>query len=355
MKLLFFINTPAQVHTWRNIIDILVNKGHHIKVIARDYGITLALLDTYGLPYSVYVRPGKYKTLKSFGLIPHVLGAYHLSKKFNPDIVVGFGVVESLTAALLGKPCIVMVDSESMPVQHLLTKLFASTILTPSSFRNNLGKKQISFPGFKELAYLHPNYFEADPSVYDELGMNKNNDKYVILRFNAFDALHDVGKHGFSVADQYSLVKELGQYARVFIAPEATLPKDLEHYRLPIQPHRIHHALYYAQLLVTDTQSMATEAAVLGTPVVRSNNFVGPNDAGNLIELEQKYDLVYSLRESELALKKALELIKGPDLKEQWALKRQRLLEDKIDVTQFMIDFIENYPESFKKYSERSA
>jgi len=43
-------------------------------------------------------------------------------------------------------------------------------------------------------------------------------------------------------------------------------------------------------------------------------------------------------------------LIQQPDLKEQWAKKQERLLADKIDVTQFTVDFIENYPESFYRY-----
>ena len=51
---------------------------------------------------------------------------------------------------------------------------------------------------------------------------------------------------------------------------------------------------------------------------------------------------------------KALELIQQPDLKEKWAKKRQRLLADKIDVTQFMVDFIEHYPQSFYRYKEES-
>jgi predicted glycosyltransferase len=183
----------------------------------------------------------------------------------------------------------------------------------------------------------------------------KPGEKYVILRFNVFDAIHDIGKHGFSVSDQFSLVKELEKYARVFISPERVLPAELEKYVLPISSDRIHHALFYAQLLVTDTQTMTTEAAVLGTPAVRCNNFVGPNDMGNFVELEQKYDLIYSFPQSGQAIQKALELIQRPDLKAQWEQKRQKLLKDKIDVTRFMVDIIENYPASLEKYKKKSS
>lgn len=346
MRIVFFINTPAQVHTWRNLIDNLVNKGHQVKILARDYSSTLTVLNEYKFQYNVYIRPSRLKYLKSFELPSHVLKAYKQSRKFNPDIVVGFGVIESLTSALLRKPCIIFTDSEAIPVQHFLTKLFASVILTPSCFRKDLGKKQMRFAGYKELAYLHPDYFKPDPSIYDELGIN-GDEEYVILRFNAFDAVHDIGRHGFHLPSKYQLVKELQKYARVFISAEGSLPQDLESYKLPIPFHRIHHALYYAQLLVSDTQTLTTEAAILGTPAIRCNNFVGPKDMGNFIELEQKYDLIYCFREPEKAIQKAVELVQQADLKKQWTKKRQRLLGDKIDVTEFMVWFIENYPKSY--------
>ncbi|GAJ15763.1 unnamed protein product [marine sediment metagenome] len=97
---------------------------------------------------------------------------------------------------------------------------------------------------------------------------------------------------------------------------------------------------------------MATEAAILGTPSVYMSSL--SNTMGNFVELEQKYDLIYSFREPDKAIQKATELLQQPDLKKQWAKKRQRLLSDKIDVTQFMVDLIENYPQSFYRYKEGS-
>ena len=100
-------------------------------------------------------------------------------------------------------------------------------------------------------------------------------------------------------------------------------------------------------MLIGDTQTMATEAGILGTPAIRCNSFVGENDMGNFIELEKKYDLIYSYRDQDEALNKALELLKDDNLKREWAKKIERLLNEKIDVTKFMVEFIENYPQSF--------
>ena len=123
----------------------------------------------------------------------------------------------------------------------------------------------------------------------------------------------------------------------------------MEKYLLNIPKHKIHDCLYYAKMLVTDTQTMTTEAGVLGTPVIRCNSFVGSNDMGNFIELEQKYKLIFSYRNPDQAIEKALSLIQDPDIKKEWKKKKQKLLDDKIDITSFIIWYIENYPESFKE------
>jgi len=353
LKLLFKINTPGAVHTWRDVIRTLEDKGHEVTILARDYGGTVELLDKYGFRFRP-LNAIKSKYLKIFEIVLHIREGWKLSNEFKPDIIMGFGVDAALVGALCRKPSIVFTDSEPLPVQHFLNRLLATAILTPSCFRKDLGKKQVRLAGYKECAYLHPNYFQPDSSIYDELGISAT-EKYVVLRFNAFDAFHDIGKQGFSLADKYCLVRELEKRCRVFISAEGSLPQDLECYKLPILYERIHHALYFAQLVVADTQTLTTEAAVLGTPSIRCNNFVGTNDMGILIELEQKYDLIYCFRDSQKAIQKAVELASRPDLKQEWAIKRQRLLADKIDVTQFMVWFIENYPHSFEECQRKQV
>ncbi len=349
MRVAFFINTPAQAHTWRYIIENLIKDGFQVKILARDYDSAPVLLDKYGFDYDIYIDPGKYRYLRSLQILPHVWYGYRLAIRFKPHIIVGFGVIEALTSFFLRRPCLIFTDSEPVPAQNYLNKLFSSVILTPDSFKGDFGDKHIRIPGYKELAYLYPNYFQPDPSVINELGLD-NQEKYVILCFNAFDAVHDIGRHGFSLSDKYKLVRELEKYARVFIRSEKELPDDLAAYNLPISFERIHHALYYAQLLVCDTGTMATEAAILGTPGIAC--FSSVNRFGNFIELEQKYGLIYNYREPDKAIKKAVELIQRPGLKEEWQQKREVLLQDKIDMTAFMVWFIENYPESFKEIKE---
>lgn len=106
--------------------------------------------------------------------------------------------------------------------------------------------------------------------------------------------------------------------------------------------------MYYATMLIGDSQTMTSEAAVIGTPAIRSNTFVGR--ISYLEEEEHKYNLTYGFlpTNSEAMFQKIDELLALPDLKATWQERRMKMLEDKIDVSAFFVWFIENYPESAK-------
>ncbi len=92
---------------------------------------------------------------------------------------------------------------------------------------------------------------------------------------------------------------------------------------------------------------MASESAILGTPAI----FVSTSRRGYTDELEAKYDMLYTfsdpLNAQEKSIRKAIELLEDKETKRKWLNKREKLLNDKIDVTKFMMEFIEGYPYSF--------
>jgi len=55
----------------------------------------------------------------------------------------------------------------------------------------------------------------------------------------------------------------------------------------------------------------------------------------------------------EEAVVKAIEILEDKNSKKEWQNKRENLLKEKINVAEWMTDFIENYPESFLKSSEK--
>jgi len=212
MNILLFVNTPAQVHEFKYVAQTLETKGHRVMILARDYECTLDLLDACGLRYEVYGKAQKRGYRRALELIPYVRKAHRLAGDFKPGILVGTGIIAAYTSVLFRKPCIVFTDTETPSLEQFLFKPFVKAIYTPSCFRKDLGRKHIRYNGFKELAYLHPDYFQPDASIYNLLGINSD-EPYVILRLNPLDAFHDIGIGGFSSADKLRLVQALEPYA----------------------------------------------------------------------------------------------------------------------------------------------
>jgi predicted glycosyltransferase len=345
MRVALLIHTPGQAHLWRYPIKALKQEGHDVTVIARDDGFTCGLLESFGIQFDIYGRAAKIRQ-KIFRLPAHFLNSLTAMKRYHPDIVVGASFIEAYCAFLLHKPCLIFEDSEATPsLERIQWKYLVDAILTPDCFKLDFKKRHVRIAGYKELAYLHPNYFKPDPDIFKELKISPEQ-KYIILRFNGFDAFHDVTRRGFSLEDKYELVRELEKHAKIFISHEGKLPEDLKIYELPTSPQRIHHALFYAHMLVADTGTMITEAAVLGTPGVI--NLSNVRSFGNFMELEERYGLIHTFTNPPEAIRKSVELIQRPDLKNEWEKKRQKLLNEKIDVTRFLVDFIEKYPENRK-------
>lgn len=89
---------------------------------------------------------------------------------------------------------------------------------------------------------------------------------------------------------------------------------------------------------------MVGDSAILDTPATYVSSLVGTR--GNFVELEVKYGMMFNYSSSDKVLHKAIELIQKTNLKQEWKMKWDVLFDDKNDVTEFMIHFIEyNYRE----------
>ena len=247
----------------------------------------------------------------------------------------------------------IILDDDDDEVEPLFVKFghpFADAILSPIDTPRK-SKKTIYVNAYHELSYLHPNQFEPDPSILKDAGVEMG-EPYFVLRFNAFKAHHDVGVVGLTIENKRRLVNYLKAKGKVFITTERDIDDEFKPFQLKVSPEKAHSLVYYATMLVGDSQTMTSEAAVLGTPAIRCNTFVGR--IHYLEEEEHKYCLTYGFRpeQSEEMFKKIEELLSMPNLKEEWQIRRQKMLLEKIDYAQFLTWFVENYPESGKTMKE---
>jgi len=318
--------------------------------VIKDKDVVLSLVKEYGVPCSVLAvnRGGLFRNILQLPAV--LLRFYRIFRSFNPDMVVSEGSLHcSWVCALARVPHVVFTDTE--PGRWLDTTTFTRPIvkakLTPSSYYRQLGRDHFRYPGNHELAYLHPRRFTAQERIRTELGLAPG-ESYVMVRFVAWKAFHDFGKAHMSGADRAALVRLISRHKRLFISSEIPLAEEMRSFVFPLAPARLHDALAFADLYVGEGATMASEAAVLGTPAV----LINVARLGYCIEAENEGMLVSFPQYTEQARKKIGELLEMQDIRAAFAAKHQAFLASKIDVTAFMTWFIECYPESLARMRE---
>jgi hypothetical protein len=338
MRVVVTIQHPAHVHFYRPVLEELRADGHEVHVFVREKDVALGLLEAYDIPHTVLAgQPASRFTL------PAVQAAYEYrllraARELRPDVMTAIGgVAVSHVAPLVGARSVVFIDNEGVASTQL-TAPFAHAVCTPTWFAEDLGSGHRRYDGFHELAYLHPDRFDPDPDRLRAAGVDPH-EPYFVLRFVAWQAHHDVGQHGLSSSARGALVDLLEEHGSVYVTAEGGLPPAFEPYRLPVEPHRVHDLLAFADCYVGDSQTMATEAALLATPAVRANSFAGEDDMTNFREL-QRAGLAYSYADEERAIERVRTLVEAPTPAGTWRRRRDAFLADKVDVTGFVRDVL---------------
>jgi len=344
MRIVFSVSHPAHVHVFKNTIWKLQDRNHEVFICAREKEITIDLLKKFGFSFTVVSKTKSSRMHLIIEQVQRIIRFKRILDTFKPDLTIStMDPSLALASRMMGIPYYCFADTEHANASIKGALPFTRAVLTPSCFRKKIGLKQICYNGYHELAYLHPNRFTPNPTVLNEIGLTED-DPFIIVRFVSWEASHDIGQHG--IRNKVGLVKRLEQYGRVLITSEGALPRELQPYQIRVSPEKMHDLLYYATLFYGESATMASECAVLGTHAIFCD-FAG---RGYTDEEERVYDLVYNFKldesSQEKSIGKAVELLQDPNLKKKGREKQKRLLNDKIDVTSFMVWFIENYPES---------
>jgi len=336
MRILIDVTHPAHVHFFKGAAKIWKQHGHEVRFVAREKEITTQLLNEYVIPFETLSKIRKGLLGLSIELIEHQANLLRIIKEFRPDVILNIGgtfVVH--VGRLKGIKTCVFTDTEHAKLANSITFPFASYICTPESFSMDLGKTHFRYNGYQELAYLHPQHFKPNLATLDHLELEP--ETYFVLRFVSWGASHDVGQRGLSDNEKIQLVEGLISRGRVLITSEGELPKGLESYKMSINPIYIHDLLYFAKMYIGEGATMATEAAILGTPSI----YLNPLGSGNMSEIIHKYQLMYHFTDTPIPIDKILDFVDDKTLKSTHKGRLEHLLEDKIDVTQWMVKFVE--------------
>lgn len=357
MKLLVYLGHPAHFHLFRQVIVDFREAGHGVTILARKKDVLEDLLNAVGFPYENVLPKGRSNTRIGMlrAMATREWAIFRAALKERPTLMVGTCAEIGHCGRLLGIPAVV-VNEDDFDVVPLFSKLaypFCRHILSPDCCRaGKWRRKTIAYKGYHELAYLHPNRFTPDRRVVREF--HQEDRPFFLMRFAKLTAHHDEGRTGLAGDVVRRLLEMLQTKGEVYITSERDLEPEFEKHRIRLDPVKIHHALAFADLYVGDSQTMAAEAAVLGTPAIRFNDFVG--EIGYLEELEHVYGLTYGVRTNEPErLLKLVDRYSKNGSKALWAERRRRMLKEKIDVGAFLTWFFKNYPESARRLANEPS
>ncbi len=340
MRFLFDLGHPAHFHLFKNVISALKADGHRVLIIARQKDCLPDLLAASGWPH-VFVRRKRRRLVSLATEAVKVLGRVSFSGFVKPvDLMIGTSIVIGPASRMTGATSVVFSEDDANVVPMFAKLAYSAShyIVTPRALEHEAyGPKHLTYQGYHELAYLHPDLYRPDPGVRELLGVGPD-EKYFVLRLVALTAHHDIGQKGVNPAQAKAVVQHLLPHGKVFISAEMEVPDNLRQYLLPTPVDRILDVMAFAEMVIGDSQTMTIEAAVLGTPALRCNTFVGRLSV--LEELEHRYGLTVGIRPENFD--KVFEQIDAwlaqGDLKQQWAQKRQVMLDECINLTDWMLD-----------------
>jgi hypothetical protein len=353
MNLLFYLHHPSQFHLFHRVI-LELQKRHLVLILATSKDVLEDLLKAHQIPYINVLPRGRKSTrfhiakallLQDWRLFRHCV-------QFKPDLLIGTSTEIAHIGKLLNIPSLFFVEDDVriIPLVGKIAYPFVKHIVSPQGCDNGKwNRKTIFYKGYQKLAYLHPDVFKPDFERIKKY--SSSNQAYFIVRCSNLQAHHDKGAKGITTELLRQLVAVLQTKGQVLISAEAGSSVEFEHLILRLPPQDMHHLLAFAHGYIGDSQSMAVEAALLGVPGIRINSFAGKISV--LEELEKKYQLTQAfLPQQERDILEAVsQMGSNSQLKAVYAERRQKMLADKINVSDFIIQLIENYPASVNRKS----
>ena len=373
MTVLFMISHPAHFWMFRYAIDNLKRDGHKVVIVIRPKDVLEQLCIDAGMEfYKVKNRPKKWGMFGlAIFLIEKIFEVLRIARKEKPDLLVGSDGVLAVVGKLIRRPAFEMYEDDAEAIAlyaRMFFPIYTGVVCPHCCSAWKWEAKKYSYPSYHELGYLHPNQFKPSREVVERYGIDTTK-PYILVRFAQLTAHHDVGIHGINTEVAERMIALLKPHGRIYITSERPLEPQFEQYRIRINPLDMHHVMAFASLYIGDSQTMAAEAGVVGTPFVRLNDFVGrlsylheleaptdytPRSDGYVPRVdahvpdEVHYSLGYGHKTADVegffaSIERWLAM---PDRKAVCAERREKMLSEKVDYAKFLTWFIEEWPKS---------
>ena len=341
MKILVDITHPAYAHFYRYAIQRWQQDDHDVLITSRAKDITQDLLNEFGFDHIPLGRAKSGFVGLGLELVDRARRLQAIVSDFQPDVATAAAGTFLVYGTLFRRiPNVIFYDTEHDVISNTITYPLATVVITPRSYNRNVRKKQIRYNGYHSLAYTHPSVFTPDPTVLAEEGLQPG-EPFTILRLVNWKAVHDFGDYGVTNLDP--IVDVLSQYGRVVISSEDPLPDHLKKHELKGPRTNMLHLQAFAQLFFGESATMCSECAMLGTPAI----FLSTSRRGYIDELQARHGMVFAFHDpntgQEEALSQARQLLSAPDTAALWQQKREKMLSELIDVSEFIYTMVLRY------------
>lgn len=329
MRILIDTGHPAYIHFFAPIAKELEKRNHSVVFSIREKDCSLPIINTHNFSYKSKGKGSYSVFLKPFHFFSAIFSVFSIARKIKPDLFLSFSSpYAGIVSAIFRKKHIVLDDTEIDVLARKIYYTFSDILVTPKSFKLDIGRKQIRVNAFKEQAYL------KDYTFSPETG------NYILVRLVNHGAMHDLFSKVWHKQESFKFIRELAQKYSVVISSEIPLPGDLKLHEYSQPPEDLHSVISKAKLVVGESATVSTEAAVLGVPAV----YIDYNTRGYTETLEHEYGLVRHFLPVSHELEKAKdfihEIMENP-VNPYYQEQRKKLFRETDDIVEYMLNLIE--------------
>jgi uncharacterized protein len=267
MNILFDLLHPADVNLFRNTIFKLSQNGHKVFVAYRQRGV-LEKIARNELPGFEIAQLGQHKKSlsgKIFSVLKREFDCFVYFKKNKIDLVVCQGLVCGISSKLLNVKIVHYDDDSEYKLTYYIGKLLADIDIMPD-FMPGSGSNIVKHKGFKELAYLHPDYFKPDVRSLAPYGVKPG--EYVFIR--------EISNVSVNYQHQRIALDEIVNYLaakniKIILSIEnkdevGKYEKKCIILKEPVA--NLHTLINYSRLVISSGDTMAREACLMGVPCI---------------------------------------------------------------------------------------
>jgi len=307
-------------------------------VTSRNKEFASELLAGLNLEYRVLSstgNPGLFPLMKE--LLVRDYRLYKLVKQERPDVLASIGGTFIAHVGFITRTTsLVFYDTEIANLQNMITYPFCSKLFVPDCYAGRVPERKTTrYKGYHELSYLRPEVFTPLKDTAIENGLDPVRKNYFI-RLVAWAANHDVGYRGIKTESLHELINRLSASGNVIISSEKPLPMEFARYLYKGNISEVHHVLACCDLYIGESATMASESAALGIPAI----YIADSFRGYVDDIGKRYGLIKSV--NKFTTDSVMTIIDEMTCRDKnyWKEKRSQLLDECINVSDFVVDCI---------------